>query len=94
MVGNYKFLQTNYNDNEVVNSFGRVKRIHSDSQLEVTYKEMSLIINTNKKYKVGEWVRFYGTMKHNICDTIFTMSMNGYDILLLEKAINYFIKHK
>ncbi|CCI73970.1 ECU08_1425 [Encephalitozoon cuniculi GB-M1] len=76
-------------EGRTVYSFGKVRDKLENGKYEVSFREKTIIITTDRRLSIGSWIRMYGTFKSGVLRTIFVGELDGVDINLLEKAVRY-----
>lgn len=80
-------------EGETVYSFGKVENRLGDGKYEITFRDKSMIIVTEKWLDAGSWIRVYGTFKSGVLRVVFVGDLGSVDINLFERAIEYTREH-
>lgn len=70
-------------------SFGKVSAILSKKVVEVTFRGFRQEVKTNCLLAPGDWVKFYGKLEGGMIVPIFVLKLEGFDIDIMEKGIEY-----
>jgi hypothetical protein len=77
-----------FNKKGKVYSFGRVSKIN-DKEYVVEYKNSNFVIKTQEKYKIGDWVVFYGVFNNGVVQAEYVENISGVDVNILERFVNF-----
>lgn len=77
------------NDVTKIYSFGKVIFMAKERRYHVQYKNKIIKIVTDERLQINTWIRFYGAVKNDEVYTFFIGKLNGIDMNIFEKAVNY-----
>lgn len=82
-----------YTEARRIYSFGKITSKIESYRYELAFHEEKIVVATQKQLDVNIWVRVYGTFSSGVLRATFIGKLNGVDIGLFEKAINYIESH-